>query len=54
MCWEAYWLLSIESSTFHVSVSDVILILDFRKENCMIYMWCDLFKYFINFDFISA
>ena len=27
-----------------VSASDVILILDFRKENCMIYMWCGLFK----------
>ena len=31
-------LLSVESSTFHVSVSDVILILDFRKENCLIYV----------------
>ena len=25
---------------YHVSVSDVILILDFREENCMIYTVC--------------
>jgi hypothetical protein len=54
MCWEAYWLLSIESSTFHVSVSDVIVILDFRKENCIIYVvrFIQIISWY--FDFISA
>jgi hypothetical protein len=54
MCWEAYWLLSVKSSTFHVSVSDVILILDFRKENCIIYVvwFIQIISWY--FDFISA
>jgi hypothetical protein len=54
MYWEAYRLLSVESSTFHVSVSDVILILDFRKENCIIYVvwFIQIISWY--FDFISA
>jgi hypothetical protein len=56
MYWEAYWLLSVESSTFHVSVSDVILILDFRKENGLIYVRVVWFIQTISwyFDFTSA
>jgi hypothetical protein len=56
MSWEAYWLVSIESSTFHVSASDVILIVDFRKENCMINNYVVWFIQIISwyFDFISA
>jgi hypothetical protein len=52
MCWEAYWLLFVESSTFHVSVSDVILILDFRKENGIIYVVWFIQMISWYFDFI--